>query len=75
MKAMKHSLLFLLATLSCGIFAQREQNYKNQFELTTFRFNQNSQTIHERLEPKFVTGLNYERRKAQWSWTNGIEYG
>ncbi len=64
-----------LALASLSPIMAQETGQKNSFEFTTFRFEQNSQTRYHVPEPKFVTGLIYERAISRLSWTNGLEYG
>lgn len=69
--------LFSIALLigSTWVLGQDKLTQRNSLSLTLFKLENTSATLHNHLEPKFVTGLSYERLISKWSWISTIEYG
>ena len=66
-------ITFLIATH--WAIGQDQQTQRNALSLTLFKLENTSATLHNQLEPKFITGLSYERVFSKWSWITTIEYG
>jgi hypothetical protein len=56
-------------------FAQESQFKQNYLGFTFFEMEANAETLHDNLEPKFVTSLTYERLfSSKWSFVNRVDY-
>jgi hypothetical protein len=56
-------------------FAQESQFKQNYLGFTFFEMEANAETLHDNLEPKFVTALTYERLfSSKWSFVNRVDY-
>ncbi|MBN4071316.1 hypothetical protein JYT72_02280 [Crocinitomix catalasitica] len=67
------AILILLGTYS--VFGQGDLEFKNSFSTCLFKLENTSATLHNKLEPKFITGISYERRFSKWSWISSVQYG
>jgi hypothetical protein len=72
---MKYVIASVLLITSLSVFGQSQLTERNALSLSIFKLENNPVTFHNQLEPKFITGLSYERVLSKWSWISTIEYG
>lgn len=68
---MKNIILFILLCI-CSISIHAQESLKNSITASIMRLEKNSQTIHNNLNFKFMTGIGYQRHFNRWSV--GIKY-
>ncbi|MBK9593341.1 MAG: hypothetical protein IPO32_18200 [Crocinitomicaceae bacterium] len=70
-------IILLFVAALCGVFsfAQDTPTKQNYLGFTFFELEANGESLHDNLEPKFVTSLTYERLfSSKWSVVNRIDY-
>ena len=75
---MNVSKIALTLILFLNFFISKSQTNnipRNEIGLMPFRLDVNAETLHNRVEPKFLNAFYFKRDFGSWSWISFIEYG